>query len=147
MAVYLWMRYSYVWAVTPSDLLDYGPENFAGLEEWYVSMSCQLAPTRDRFTYSPQPLAGTRFRYGEDEGNPVLLGFAFGSALPVSSEQTSFTGRISFIHWPSSSEAYVDTTASRFHPASVAGLVVAAMSCFVFASALRHWASQRTASE
>ncbi len=37
----------------------------------------------------------------------------------------------------------VDTTASRFTGASIAGLVVGAMGVFVFAVALRHWLGER----
>jgi hypothetical protein len=37
----------------------------------------------------------------------------------------------------------VDTTASRFHGASIAGLVVGAMGVFVFSVALRHWLGER----
>jgi hypothetical protein len=36
-----------------------------------------------------------------------------------------------------------DTTASRFHPASVAGLVVGAMGLFVFGTALRQYLRER----
>jgi len=39
----------------------------------------------------------------------------------------------------------IDTTASRFHGASIAGLVVGAMGVFVFTVALRHWLNQRRA--
>ena len=39
----------------------------------------------------------------------------------------------------------IDTTASRFTGASIAGLVVGAMGVFVFAVALRHWLNQRGA--
>jgi hypothetical protein len=37
------------------------------------------------------------------------------------------------------------TTASRFHPASIAGLAVGAMGCFVFSVAFRHWLRERRA--
>ncbi len=37
----------------------------------------------------------------------------------------------------------LDTTASRFHPAGIAGLVVGAMGAFVFTVALRHWLGER----
>ena len=37
----------------------------------------------------------------------------------------------------------LDTTASRFTGASIAGLVVGAMGVFVFNVALRHWLGQR----
>ena len=39
----------------------------------------------------------------------------------------------------------VDTTVSRFHGASIAGLVVGAMGVFVFSVALRHWLGERGA--
>jgi hypothetical protein len=38
---------------------------------------------------------------------------------------------------------HVDTTASRWHGASIAGLVVGAMGVFVFTVALRHWLGER----
>jgi hypothetical protein len=37
----------------------------------------------------------------------------------------------------------IDTTASRFTGASVAGLVIGAMGASVFAVALRHWLGER----
>jgi len=40
---------------------------------------------------------------------------------------------------------FLDATASRFHPASIAGLVVGAMGVFVFTVALRHWLGERRA--
>jgi len=40
---------------------------------------------------------------------------------------------------------FFDTTASRFHPASIAGLVVGAMGCFIFGLYLRAWLRERTA--
>ena len=40
---------------------------------------------------------------------------------------------------------YVDTTASRFHGASIAGLVVGAMGCFIFGLYLRRWLRERKA--
>jgi len=39
----------------------------------------------------------------------------------------------------------LDTTASRFHPASVAGLVVGAMGCFIFGLYFRRWLCERKA--
>jgi hypothetical protein len=40
-------------------------------------------------------------------------------------------------------EFVLDTTASRFTGASIAGLVVGVMGCFVFGAVLRHWLGQR----
>ncbi len=39
--------------------------------------------------------------------------------------------------------AAIDTTASRFHPATIAGLMVGAMGLFVFGMAFRHWRRER----
>ncbi|MHC5056165.1 MAG: hypothetical protein ACYTKD_15780 [Planctomycetota bacterium] len=39
----------------------------------------------------------------------------------------------------------VDTAASRFHPASIAGIVVGAMGCFILALYLRRWLRERKA--
>jgi len=51
----------------------------------------------------------------------------------------TFRGRVVFAN----SRLAVDATASRFHGASVAGLVVGAMGVFVFTVALRHWLRER----
>jgi len=53
-------------------------------------------------------------------------------------------GRIVFVdgHPPSIG---VDTIYSRFHPASVAGLAVGAMGCFIFGLYLRRWLRERKA--
>ncbi len=39
----------------------------------------------------------------------------------------------------------LDATRSRFHPASIAGLVVGAMGCFIFGLYLRQWLRERRA--
>jgi len=39
----------------------------------------------------------------------------------------------------------IDTTASRFHPASIAGIVVGAMGCLIFGLYLRRWLRERRA--
>jgi hypothetical protein len=41
--------------------------------------------------------------------------------------------------------AYLDTTASRFHGASIAGQIVGAMGCFIFGLYLRRWLRERKA--
>lgn len=61
--------------------------------------------------------------------------------------QALFRGRVSVsesypvAQW--SNLVIVDTTASRFTGASIAGLVVGAMGVFVFTVALRHWLRER----
>jgi hypothetical protein len=57
-------------------------------------------------------------------------------------------GELTTMNIPSIQHAVVDTTASRFHPASVAGLVVGAMGMLVFSLYLRRWViARRTAPE
>jgi hypothetical protein len=46
---------------------------------------------------------------------------------------------------PFTVQLIIDTTASRFHPASVAGLVVGAMGAFIFSLYLRSWLRERKA--
>jgi len=41
--------------------------------------------------------------------------------------------------------AIIDTTASRLHPTSIAGLVVGAMGCFILGLYLRRWLRERKA--
>ncbi|MHC4252427.1 MAG: hypothetical protein ACYS9X_25185 [Planctomycetota bacterium] len=40
---------------------------------------------------------------------------------------------------------HVNVAAGRFHPASIAGLVVGTMGCFIFGLYLRGWLRQRKA--
>jgi len=56
-----------------------------------------------------------------------------------------FTGRVRHGSVGGSPECAVDTTASRFHPASIGGLVVGAMGVFVFAVYMREWLRARRA--
>lgn len=63
--------------------------------------------------------------------------------LPLLSGRCVFTGRVVIARsgtWPI---WLVDTTASRFHPASIAGLVVGPMGVFVFVVVLRDWLIRR----
>jgi len=59
--------------------------------------------------------------------------------LPIEEEVTT-VGRVTL-----NPDVVIDTAFTRFHPASIAGLVVGAMGVFVFAVALRHWLGERRA--
>jgi len=47
--------------------------------------------------------------------------------------------------WSEVKDISIDTTASRFHSGSIAGLVVVAMGCFIFGLYLRVWLRERKA--
>ncbi len=56
---------------------------------------------------------------------------------------TKLNGRVVLLDPMRFGQPIVDTTASRWHGASIAGLVVGAMGVFVFTVALRHWLGER----
>ncbi|MHC5053820.1 MAG: hypothetical protein ACYTKD_03770 [Planctomycetota bacterium] len=64
--------------------------------------------------------------------------------LPAMLETGIWKGRLTVMRghfsWPA-----VDTTASRFHAASIGGIVVGAMWCFIFGLYLRRWLRERKA--
>jgi hypothetical protein len=100
----------------------------------------------------------------------IDIGVLTDSRLPPrwrqSRTRTSFYGRLYGCYYPGSSSASahddlqpavplyefdknlrltIDTSASRFHPASIGGLVVGAMGVFVFGLHLRAWLRERKA--
>jgi len=154
MCGYLWMRYSYAWRVYPQHMSHKAASGW--LRQRYVSF--------DGVVHGP-------WRIGEHRGllvigtrigpAPRILVERSGSALTWSPEKgrlQHFQGRV----WPAEShpgnadignvggyprygDTVVDTTASRFHGASVAGIVVGAMGCFIFGLYLKRWLRERTA--
>ncbi|MHC4247932.1 MAG: hypothetical protein ACYS9X_02265 [Planctomycetota bacterium] len=54
-------------------------------------------------------------------------------------------GRVTLHIWGNGRGLGIDITASRFHGASIAGLVVGAMGCFIFGLYLRTWLRERKA--
>jgi hypothetical protein len=68
-----------------------------------------------------------------------------GSHQTVSSYSGRMVGRVEDGSENHSTLFIIDTTASRWHGASIAGLVVGAMGVFVFAVALKAWLNQRGA--
>jgi hypothetical protein len=77
---------------------------------------------------------------GDDRGT---IGVISVDEISVGSTQT-FSGRLDDI-FPGTGVLWIDTTASRFHSASVAGLVIGAMGCFIFGLYLRRWLCDRKA--
>ena len=118
MAAWTWMRYSYAWEVTEAD--------FAGVTEHNADK---------------HPFVG---RY-------VAYRSARGGGLPE-----TMTGRVNLREIepeddelaPSPDARFCLVTtlpASRFHPASIAGLVVGVMGVFIFGLYLRRWLREREA--
>ena len=155
-AVWTWMTYSYVLEVTPEDIVAAGGARdgrYVRLRTKEVQETVHGVPPRkveDLHYFYIHRKSGGRFQLYVRA--PAVLrpfpGDQFQQCLahPVRDEtgELVFVGRVrvSFFRgklW----SVKVDTTASRFHGASVGGLVVGAMGVFVFAVALRHWLGER----
>ncbi len=145
-AGYLWMRYSYCWeAAAPA---------MAANERSWVLRYVQFSPEDVKRNFKPsydgtpllrfrEPVAGCR---GEDTTVTVRLwprGVASASRARGRLSAPRYFPRVN--HHSGSADTFWDLNlrASRFHGASVAGLVVGAMGVFVFTVALRHWLGER----
>ena len=151
MSAWTWMRYSFAWSVTPSDITR---------EEFLVVRACQEGKTPEHSLVGRYACVRGNRRLVKDgslhverttssghEYARVWLGESAhdwrGMPIPV----TAF-GRVRLLDEIRASgirhlAVWVDGTASRFHPASVAGLVVGAMGCFIFGLYLRRWLRER----
>ena len=115
----------------------------------YVRVRGEVRDTGRETWRGPRPggfrRAGLKLHRASANGNHFNL------VLPESTGNTTrradhFEGRVHGVtylpHSYSSTMVYtvaLDAAASRFHGASIAGLVVGAMGVFVFTAALRHW--------
>ncbi|MHC4502893.1 MAG: hypothetical protein ACYTFI_06280 [Planctomycetota bacterium] len=158
-AAWTWMRYSYRWDSAVEDIRC--AKDAVRRGGWpydaYVRVSGVVAGAISDPTY------GRICRIRTPHGFLLEVGCGPEEEMAVGGEKTS-TGRMSAsicprVNWwdspgtylpplgddPGFLVFYLDTTASRFTGASIAGLVVGAMGVFVFAVALRHWLSERRA--
>ncbi|MHC4253685.1 MAG: hypothetical protein ACYS9X_31605 [Planctomycetota bacterium] len=135
MTAWTWMRFSYCWDMTLAQLNGTHPDE---LEERYVRTEGELSLAQDEWSYLGQATKGYFFH-------------PRGMALPEVGSHLSVTGRaVGLRDMPSvftSVAPAIDCSASRFHPASVAGLVVGAMGVFVFGLYLRRWVKERRVGE
>ncbi len=133
------MRYSYVWDTDATALNQpwrghAKHADGAWPDDAYVSFSGKV--------YGRFRRKETSIVYIRDGDEFVNVTMWDAHAPPTGSEATIF-GRVKpHLHEHVSTSA-VDTTASRFHGASIAGLVVGAMGVFVFTVGLRHWLGER----
>ncbi|MHC5057729.1 MAG: hypothetical protein ACYTKD_23915 [Planctomycetota bacterium] len=167
-AIWLWMRYSYCWDFTVADISRRRTEVVWGHGRWPAGAYVRVAGVpgwrtgSDGHRYLNSVAGPSR---SKDVVGIIDLGDGTGEAAGVAGE---FVGRIYGGGGTPLSPADVDfeTTrpgfdrfdrkhyrirpdlllnASRFTPASVAGLVVAAMGTAVFALHLRRWLAERRA--
>ena len=154
MCAYTWMRYSFCWEAMPFPTYITRPNN---LEGRFVRTSgrCKfVAPGPGDYGEPfvlldvPYTIAVVANRHYEGircaEDMHVIIS---SGALYEEGETVTFTGRVlveeDSTDYPDIVAACLDTTASRFHPASIAGLVVAAMGAFVFGLYLRRYMKER----
>jgi hypothetical protein len=149
--MWTWMRFSYPWQV-PSD-------SFYDFESWNHAPSTAPPPNRallERYVelrgaaYDPrtnrpglEEAAARSIRVDSCASWVLLTDRA--AADDAIGRKVVLTGRVlpAKGHAGAGYPFIVDTTASRFHGASIAGLVVGAMGVFVFTIALQHWLKER----
>ncbi len=151
MAGWTWMRYSYAWDVTPVGL--YGSECSVAAAS-YVRV---WGKTRlDRLYVPTKAAPGAAYNVAVVDGDGQHEVFLTGVVDPRLRE--CWEGRLVWYYQTHKQTAglspfqpdywqmpAIDVSASRFHPASVAGLVVGAMGCFIFGLYLRGWLRERKA--
>ena len=120
MTAWTWMRYSYAWAVDYNDL-------GAHLQGYYVHLSKMPEELRD-------PTLVNALDYWTEDGTLVVPGRVY---LRV----PDWVGAAS----RGEPSPHFALDVSRFHPGSIAGLVIGAMGCFIFGLYLRGWLRERKA--
>ncbi len=156
MACWTWMRYSYCWIVTADDLaLGDFPRAFEE-RDWpyggrYVLFSGEITSVSNPGS-SPAPQlvreGSMRLKVGEWMGFRVAGTQAF-PEVP----RCEVPGRLALGHFryyrgdelDSFTIPSIDATSGRLTGASVSGLVVGAMGCFIFGLYLRTWLGERKA--
>jgi hypothetical protein len=151
------MRYSYAWDLDGNmqegeRVQDLDAASLAALAERYVTVRnahCHLIWAHDRFTATCLRWQGKWHACwvfhelassGSSPGSPLVLR----GRLLRPSEMPSLRDVTPVPDDASKCLALVGG-GSRFHPASVAGLVVGAMGCFIFGLYLRSWLRERKA--
>ncbi|MHC4248869.1 MAG: hypothetical protein ACYS9X_07050 [Planctomycetota bacterium] len=163
LAAWLWMRYSYAWAVTPSRLRREAGFASSRKQSWDRAYA-RLEGARGIYLEFRPRVDVARIRVGElvreETNGKTVTWSAFTWSLPHIDHAVAvtiprrdmpepfrrdeWTGRVEA---PSSSSSVpgLDATAGRLTPESVAGLVVGAWGTFVFAMYLRRWLASRRA--
>ncbi len=164
-AAWTWMRYSYCWEIAPEDIASwrfsetsrgFAMGRFIRLRGALNGPAFDLPNgTVEAVLYDPEtgePFAGIRFVghsadsnwwVTDSTGRHIYLERGPQHVLHAKAD-TTFSGRErGEVTDTGLVRTFLDTTASRFTGASIAGLVVGAMGVFVFTVALRHWLGER----
>jgi len=150
---YTWMRYSYAWDVTPESLGPLLPEHdtplcldrfvrLRGLScraEVYACVQGNVVPV------PPNSPRGHYFVWVAEPERPETAVAVYIEDYRWSPEEVTFVGRIETGGLNALAAGYVNVMSSRFHPASLAGIVVGAMGCFIFGLYLRRWLREKKA--
>jgi len=153
MTAWTWMRYSYCYSYSVGGLVRILQTSS---DEWPQGRYARLGRCdTSNFWQNPCQRAAGCWLSATGDGKPS--GSAHGRPLTVKQmvSERQFRGRLFFIgSWrrddtgkvvPASFDIRLD--ASRFHPASIAGIVVGLMGCFIFGLYLRAWLRERTRHE
>jgi len=141
MTAWTWMRYSYVWE------LDVIPQCRRDIEVfpsfWPYRSMRRVKAKIVRYPRFPATNEVDWIKVAVGQGHTTVI-TPHGATGHIPEDVVIFTGRLVPGHGDGVFEDFmVDTTASRFHPASIAGLVVGAMGCFIFGLYLRAWLRAR----
>jgi hypothetical protein len=151
MTAWTWMRFSYAWETTPTALCGPTPPHVGS--EWverYVDIHGDTTVTTVSIAngggasyfatvYEVDPRLPDLATSGTSERSIVL--HPLDADLKDAGSRKRWRGRVIMEH----GSARIDTSASRFHPASIAGLVVGTMGVFIFGLYLRRWVKERRA--
>jgi len=134
MAVWTWMRYSYAWSISERRLW----ESFKEHDLRHVRLIPDPVADEPGRLLSPDD-------YRKVRGWPLLNRYVRVTydVMPRREQRVGY-GRVA-IATKSESRPLVYTRASRFTGASVAGLAVGAMGCFIFGLYFRRWLRARKA--
>jgi len=159
-AAWTWVRYSYVWEVTPDSFWVRSvrrPDGDDSPTEVDPSFIGRYVRIRGELTAAVVTAPDDKKEYALS-GSYWFVHVRVPSTWEIGERaytEATFTGRAcasrpgwgvepaNSREWASVVSPFVDTTASRLHGASIAGLVVGAMGVFVFTVALRHWLGER----
>jgi hypothetical protein len=139
MATWTWMRYSYCWEIRPRTFVRAisEPDERYPLRDRYICLRATVVDTAENHG----PITSRYVRLLADIDDPNLQ-WAWYSDEPIALGTTKHRCRIRHTRHGHSE---VDAPAGRFTSASIAGLVVGAMGCFIFGLYLRGWLRERKA--
>ena len=137
------MRFSYCWAVPPEAVTGDIVGRYVLLRDTVVTQQLHFSAPG----YDEEMVAFIVSKNGDPEIRRVVLDVSNGPAIPPPRMMSGRVIEASFgfrtLGWPSF--PVIDATFSRWHGASVAGLFVGAMGCFIFGLYLRRWLRERKA--